>query len=107
VLQPKTRTGETISSRLFPIFEVQGHGSQWKPVLRTGHIRPQWKGWGDDQGKDVAHLETYTFPKHPYKDWAKSYIEVVEKLFHMPGASYVCDDLMEKVATKTEEIIYL
>ena len=99
--QPKTKEGKTCSSRLFPIFEVQGHGSHWRPVIRNGYIT------GSEQKDYQAVLTTYTFPEHPYKDWAKSYIEVVEQLYGMPGASDVCGDLMEKVATKTEEIIYL
>ena len=99
--QPKTLKGETTSSRLFPIFEVRGHGSHWKPILRTGYI----SGSGE---KDLrARLTTYTFPKHPYKDWAEAYIKTLETLYRMPGASDVFDDLEEKVATKTVEEFYI
>jgi hypothetical protein len=97
----KTSKCTPISSKLFPIFEVQGHGSHWRPILREGYIS------GSEQKECQAVLTTYVVPEQPYKDWARNYIEVVEKLYRMPGASDVCDDLLLKVATKTEEIINL
>lgn len=100
--QPKTmKSPEPITSRLFPIYEVQGHGSHWRPVMRTGRISTLWKQ-SDDHDKE-AILETFTYPERPYKDWARSYIETIEKLQHMPGASDVCEDLEKKVAVRTVE----
>ena len=101
--QPKTQPGsEPISSPLFPIFEVRGHGSHWKPIYRTGYISSS-----SDQKVPLARLTTFTFPEHPYKDWAVAYTETLKKLYRMPGASDVFDDLEEKVATKTVEEFYI
>ncbi|MBA7540146.1 hypothetical protein ES705_32440 [subsurface metagenome] len=99
-----TKQSEPTGSGLFPSYTAEGHGSYWKPIMRDGYISNLLKAGEEPR---VALIITYTFPTQPYKSWAECYIETIRHLRRMPGASGICDDLMEKVAVKSEESFLL